>query len=157
MPRFGRRCYEAWLRSEIASVPHGSMSCLLGGACSWSPGRFASCSSDAIGILLLTVRHLLAVMARVEFHEAHAVLHGHRTEDGSHPLAVRGGLAAGLVELLVRRLEANASLGRRRGPARGIHRLVGLPPLWERCLPQYSLEEQVPEDEVNDCGKPWKL
>ena len=39
--------------------------------------------------LLLTVRHLLAVMARVEFHEAHVVLYGHGTEDGrSHPLAV---------------------------------------------------------------------
>src|SRR5713101_4073597 len=39
--------------------------------------------------LWLTVRHLLAVMARVEFHEAHVVLDGHGAEDGrSHPLAV---------------------------------------------------------------------
>src|SRR5712691_7777450 len=51
--------------------------------------RFASCSSYAIGILKLTVRHLLPVMARVEFHEAHVVLYGHGAEDGrSHPLAV---------------------------------------------------------------------
>ena len=51
--------------------------------------RFASCSSYAIGILLLTVSHLPAVMARVEFHEAHVVLCGHGAEDGrSHPLAV---------------------------------------------------------------------
>jgi hypothetical protein len=34
------------------------------------------------GILLLTVRHLLPVMTRVELHEAHVVLHGHRAEDG---------------------------------------------------------------------------
>ena len=72
--------------------------------------------------LQLTVRHLLAVMAGVEFREACAVLHGHRAEDRSHPLAVRGGLAAGLLELVVRRLEANASLGRRRGSGRGLSR-----------------------------------
>src|SRR3989454_7089264 len=72
------------------------------------------------GILLLTVRHLLAVMARVKLHKAHVVLHAHGAEDGpSHPLVGRGGLPAGLVELLVRRLEANASLCRRRGSARG--------------------------------------
>jgi hypothetical protein len=36
----------------------------------------------------LTVCDLLAVMARVEFHEAHVVLHRHGAEDGrSHPLA----------------------------------------------------------------------
>ncbi len=40
-------------------------------------------------ILKLTVSHLLAVMARVEFHEAHVVLNGHGAEDGrSYPLAV---------------------------------------------------------------------
>ena len=31
----------------------------------------------ANGILLRTVRHLPAVMARVEFHEAHPVLYSH--------------------------------------------------------------------------------
>jgi hypothetical protein len=51
--------------------------------------RFASCSSYAIGFLL-TVRDLLAVMARVELHEAHVVFHEHRAEDGrSHPFAVK--------------------------------------------------------------------
>ena len=39
-------------------------------------------------ILLLTVLHLLAVMPRVELHEAHVVLHGHSAKDGRpHPLA----------------------------------------------------------------------
>jgi hypothetical protein len=84
------------------------------------------------GILPLTVRHLLAVMARVEFHEAHVVLHGHGAEDGrSHPLAVRGGLPAGLGELLVRRLElapneeAPISIGSPdRLPIRGCMRVV---------------------------------
>jgi hypothetical protein len=62
-------------------------------------------------LLSLTVRHLLAVIACMEFQEAHVVCHGHGTEDGrSHSPAARGGLPAGLVELLVRRLEANASL-----------------------------------------------
>ena len=41
------------------------------------------------GFQLLTIRHLLAVMARVEFHEAHVVLYEHGAEDGrSHLLAV---------------------------------------------------------------------
>src|SRR5437867_1801398 len=87
--------------------------------------RFASCSSYAIGILLLTVSYLLAVMARVEFHEAYVVPHRHCTEDGrSQPLPAGGGLPACLGELLVRGLEANATLGWSRGSARGIHRLV---------------------------------
>src|SRR6202008_1932309 len=119
--------------------------------------RSASCSSYAIGILLLTVSHLLAVMARVEFHEAHVVLYGHGAEDGrSHPLAVRGGLPAGLSELLVGRLEANASLARRRWSARRVHRLAGL--RLRKCrLSQHPLEQEDAGDRVNDCGELWKL
>src|SRR5713101_1103449 len=98
----------------------------------------------------MTVGHLLAVLSRVEFHEADVVLH----RDGSkhrrpHALATRGKLPAGILELLVRRFKASASLRRCRGSTRWIHRLVGLRLRKSRLL-QYSLEEEAADDWVKD-------
>lgn len=46
----------------------------------------------------------------MQFHKTHVVFHGNGAEDRRpHALTVRGDLAAGLIELLVRRFKASAS------------------------------------------------
>src|SRR5438094_1481392 len=92
-------------------------------------------SPDATSVSCsVTVNDLLRMMSRMQFHEANVVFDGHGAKDRRPHLSADGGdLPTGLIESVVRRLEASAAFGRRCRSARWIHRLVGL------CLREFRL------------------
>ena len=79
----------------------------------------------------------------MELNEAHEILCWDWTKPRSHWLAVGRNPPTNLIEFLVRRFKANASFGRRRGPARGIDRLVSFKTIRKCRLPQYPLEHEA--------------
>src|SRR5688572_2784645 len=98
----------------------------------------------------MTVGHLLGVVSGMDFHEADVVLYANRaTRRRPHAPAARRKLPAGLIELLVRRFKANASLCGRRGSTGWIHRSVGLR-LRKRGLRQHPPEKEATDDWVKD-------